>query len=50
MTVTSNFKYKEEALVVEFYTLYVGAYYSWEELLDNTLGKLRNCMYGVLAT
>lgn len=33
MTVTSNFKYKEEALVVEFYTLYAGAYYSWEELL-----------------
>lgn len=33
MTVTSNFKYKEEALVVEFYTLYVGVYYSWEELL-----------------
>lgn len=33
MTVTSNFKYKEEALVVEFYALYVGVYYSWEELL-----------------
>lgn len=33
MTVPSGFKCKEEALVAEFHTLYVGSYCSWEEVL-----------------